>query len=286
MRQVHFFKAKTRLGINYLPFGQKESAHGVEDAPDKILTPDFLSSFNNYSLSTYDFIKPEDINAENYLKTVFEENLKFKNFILENLKENEIQVVIGGDHSITYPSTLSDIEKYGSDIGFIHFDSHADANLYKSSPTKNFHGMYLRIFIDKFDIDYFDKTVPNKISFDNFLFIGDLELDIEEKEFFEKNNLSNVKSDYIDIDEIKDFAKKFNHIHISFDIDVFEKNLVSATGTPSKNGFGKENIFLILEIIKQNAKSFSLDLAEYNPKKIGATESLKISQEVLLKLLI
>ena len=81
------------------------------------------------------------------------------------------------------------------------------------------------------------------------------------------------------------FIKRFNHVHISFDIDVFDKTLVSATGTPAKKGFNKKEIFEILEIIKRNLKSFSLDLAEVNPKKKEANQTVKLAQEVILEIL-
>lgn len=287
----HFFKAYSRQGIRYLPYGSKEFAFGVEEAPSAILTPKFLSNFPSYELSEFTFTLPEKLPVDKYMGLVLSESLKFAKLIQDELKPNERQIVIGGDHSVTFPSTLADINRHGSNIGFIHFDSHADMNLYKTSPSKNFHGMYLRIFFDRFDLPEFDQTVPNKIPLKNLLFVGDLELNKEEREFFKSKKPSVMTRHDMSVrrqatlDAIQNFVKRFGHVHISFDIDVFEKSLVSATGTPAKRGFGKREVFEILQAIKDNARSFTLDIAEVNPKRKGADQTVNLAQEVILRLL-
>ena len=122
-------------------------------------------------------------------------------------------IVIGGDHSVTFGSILYDLKTYGEEMGVIHFDSHGEVCLYKESPSKNFHGMYLRIFFDKFDIPYFDELVPTKLPKSNLFFVGDLEIEDEEKEYIENNFqfLSNVqlKKDISQsLSQIKKFIKK------------------------------------------------------------------------------
>ncbi len=194
MRSLHFFKAYCRIGIHNLPYGQVLEANGVEEAPDFILSDKFLNKFKNAETSSFGFREPEEIGPLEYFQSICEESIKFKNFLVKNHKKNETLVVIGGDHSVTFSSILYDLMIHGNDIGIIHFDSHGDINLYKDSPSKNFHGMYLRIFFDKFDLGYFDKLVTNKIPTRNLFYIGDLELDIEEKEYITKNKIPNISS--------------------------------------------------------------------------------------------
>lgn len=290
MRKPHFFKAYTHLGIHNLPYGNFIGASGVENAPDKIFSDKFLKTLGNPSVSNFRFSNPEKIKPLNLYQTILKESLKFEKYILGQTKENETVIIIGGDHSITYPSILSDINRFGNNIGVIHFDSHADFNLFKTSPSKNFHGMYLRIFFDRFDLSYFDKSVPEKIPLSNLIFVGDLELDKEESEFINRNKLTVISSVYMEnenlkiLNDLKKFVEKFNHIHISFDVDVFRRNIASATTTPSKNGFNKEPVFKMLDVIRKS-KSITLDIAEVNPEKKGAEKTIQIAQEAILKLL-
>ena len=117
----HFFKARSRLGIRYLPYGSKAFAFGVEDAPDAILEKNFLSRFSDHKVSSFDFNKPEQYDVAEYLNLALKESLNFKKFLLSKLRRDEVQIVIGGDHSVTFPSILADIERHKENIGIIHF---------------------------------------------------------------------------------------------------------------------------------------------------------------------
>ena len=283
MLNPHYIKVYTHLGIHKLPI---ESSIGVEKAPDKILSDKFLTNLNYPETSEFKFSQQ----SSDLYQTILKESLELRNLISKKIKENETVIVIGGDHSITFPSILADLERFGTNIGVIHFDSHADFNLFKTSPSENFHGMYLRIFFDKYDLPFFENAVPNKIPLSNLIFIGDLELDSEESNFIRNNKLNTVSSLDMEnsknkvLDQLKIFVEKHKHIHISFDVDVFRKEIASATTTPSQNGFSRKPIFEILSIIK-NAKSITLDIAEINPEKKGAEQTIKLAQKVIYFLL-
>lgn len=42
--------------------------------------------------------------------------------------------------------------------------------------------------------------------------------------------------------------------------------------------------FAILDVSKRNAKGFTLDVCEVNPRKKGADETVRLAREVILKL--
>ncbi|MEK7534656.1 MAG: arginase family protein [Patescibacteria group bacterium] len=159
-------------------------------------------------------------------------------------------------------------------------------NLYATSPTKNFHGMYLRPFLDNFDIPKIDSLIPSKISLANTLFIGDVDLDIEERMCFDKEKLRNINRDEVlkdtkrVIDEVKSFISKFQFIHINFDVDVFNNKEVLATGIPSAKGFMFYELLPLIEIVSWHP-NLSLDLSEVNPNKEGRDKTIKIAQKVL-----
>src|SRR3989344_252190 len=286
----HFFKSKSRIGLTNKPLNQKDWNFGVEDAPDAILTPQFLKIFGNYKLNEFTFPNPEDIDPKDYLSVLRVNLTAYKDLINKNLGVGETQIVIGGDNSITFSSLLALQERMDvSKLGIIHFDSHGDINSFNVSPSKNFHGMYLRPFLDNFDIPQINNLVPSKLKSSQALFIGDLKLDEEESEYFKIHMLENInRSDYLEnkeavISKIKAFLEEYEHIHINFDIDIFDQNIAGATGIPGDGRWGSE-VFEILKFISTHP-SASLDLAEVNPKKEGAEKTIKLARQILKTIL-
>ncbi|MBI4089189.1 MAG: arginase family protein [Candidatus Levybacteria bacterium] len=292
MLKVHFYKAQCRLGIIYHPIHQKDFNIGVEDGPDAILTNSFLKKFKENRTSEFNFLKPEEIDRNNYLNIIAENLESFKNLINKTLKANETQVVIGGDNSVTFSSLLALIERVGDakKIGYIQLDSHGEMNLYKSSPTKNFHGMYMRPFLDSFDVPIISNLVTQKLPLKNTLFIGDQELDEEESIFFKKSKLKNInrknvlEDRKIVLEYLKKFTSSFEYLHVNFDVDAFNKKGVQATGIPSGNGFKLKELIPLIEVVSKHPR-LSLDLSEVNPRKIGIDKTIRIVHEVLLRFL-
>jgi arginase family enzyme len=285
MATVHFFKAKSRLGLPNLPAGQSEKNIGVEEAPDAILTPAFLAKFPDSRVNDYNFPKPEQV-KDNYTQVLVETLNDFREFINDNLEMGETQVVVGGENSVTFSSLLADQDRFGRRFGYIQFDSHGESNLYSTSPTKNFHGMYLRPFLDNFDVPEIDRLVSReKLTKENTLFIGNLNLDGDEPSLFKRLGLVNINKEDITknkaqvLKQVREFIKKFDHIHINFDVDVFDKSIVIATGIPAEKGLFMADIVPILLIL--STKPFSLDLSEVNPRKKGARETIDIAQKVV-----
>lgn len=284
----HFFKARSRIGIINNPNNQKEANIGVEVGSDYILDDDFLSGFKNYSLSSFNFPIPMRILGEVYFEVLRNSILDFKKFISIEFKPNEKQIVLGGDHIVSLPSVLAVLDRIEdhSKLGYIHFDSHGDINNSNDSPSGNFHGMYLRPLFDTFDIKLIDDLVPNKISTQNLLMIGNLDLDFGEKKFIRENKIKTISSESLTKDknktheQLSDFVNNFEYLHVSFDGDVLDKTIFPATGIPSENGFMLSDVMGLISIISKHP-NLSLDFAEFNPRKKGSEKSLKICKKVL-----
>ena len=71
MLNPHFFKAYSRIGIHNLPFGSSKVANGVEEAPDFILSDEFLDKFPKSKLTSFGFKEPEDIDPLNYFQEIY-----------------------------------------------------------------------------------------------------------------------------------------------------------------------------------------------------------------------
>ncbi len=287
MRYPHFFKARSRIGLKNAPYRQLQLNLGVEEGPDAILTGEFLRNFPKLEVSDYSFANPEWLREDEFNKVLAAQLKDFTNLVLSQTGPGQTQVVVGGDHSVTFSSIAATTAKYNpKDIGYVHIDSHPDSNLSASSPTQNFHGMYLRPFIkDDFDIPEINGLPVSKLLPQNMLFIGHLDIDEGERFLFERLNIKKVDPNTVDINKFfKSFIKNFKHLHVNLDIDVFDKAIAPATGIPAEKGITEEEIFPVLEIISK-FPSISFDLVEVNPKKAGAEQTIDLARAVLKRIL-
>ncbi len=292
MLKAHFFKVKSRIGIINNPNKQKGNNIGVEDGADHILEENFLKNIKSYLVSDFSFPDPEDLSKEIFFVTINKYILDLQNKINREIENDEVQIVIGGDHSVSLPSVLAVIDRTGSSkkIGYVHFDSHGDINLYRQSPSKNFHGMYLRPLFDDFDISVIDSLLVDKIPTENVLMIGNLDLDEGEFKFINDKNIKTVSRQNLVSDNkktlktFKDFINNFKYLHVSFDGDVLDKSIFPATGIPTQNGFMLDEIMQFIDLISKHS-NLSFDISEFNPYKKGALKSKEICQQILLKIL-
>lgn len=287
----HFFKLYSRFGIINPPYKWKEINYGVEKGPDTVLSEEFLRQFPKSSVSRYVFPNYEDIEKRSYRKVLAKALRESSEFIDSQFHKGEQQIVVGGDHSVTFPSFAAVLKRFSpAKVGYIQFDSQGDIHTFASSHSGNFHGMFVRAFVDIFDDNVIDALIPKKIPFENVLFVGNLDLEIEETEYFAQKKIRNMRKEKIKSNkenvlyEIQAFTKKFEHLHITFDVDVFDRSLVSATGTPAPDGWSKNDIFSILHVLNKHA-SFSFDLVEVNPIKPHAKSTVSLAQEVLSTML-
>jgi arginase len=292
MRAIHFFKAYSRIGMAHIPIHGTSLNIGVEEGPNAIFSPSFCSENGLHTFDDFIFSRPEEFDKNQIFSEFRKESENFALLINEKLQvTNGLQVVVGGDHSVAYASLLAIVHRYSpNDIGFIQIDSHADINNLSSSPTGNIHGMYLRPFLDKFDCLELEIPAALRLSPKQVLYIGNLELDPDEARFISSHNIPVITQQKIQTDPngttvlIKEYVRCFKHLHISFDIDVFDQSLVTATGTPSIDGLFAQDVFPLLKLVSQHP-DISIDLVEVNPFKSGAVETIALAQNILIELL-
>ncbi len=290
---VHFFKASSRLGLLNIPNKGTETNIGVESGPDGVLTPEFLRQLqSNYSLSHYTFPVPEEVKPGTYFDVLTRTNADFISHIASQTRADQVQVIVGGDHGICFGSVLAALRTLppGKTIGFIQFDSHADLHKIDTSPSGNFHGMWLRALTTGIGHPALDSLVTHRLDPHAITFYGNLDLEEEEVRYMRENHIDVWGSQDIERDpaqtlaHLRAFISHYDHIHVSFDIDVFDRTLAPATGTPAPNGLSEKQVFPLLEVLSQ-AKRMSIDLVEVNPKKPGAAQTIALGQRVIETLL-
>ncbi len=210
------------------------ASNGVEKAPfnfvseSNVLKLD-LNDVKKQQKQIYDFIKDLDFGKKN--------------------------IFIGGDHSISYSLVRGFNEKF-SNFKLVVFDAHPDL---MKAPYEPSHEEWLRALIDE-----------EIIKKENILLIGirrnSKNIDKKEFDFINEREIQVVYSDEFGskIDLILEFVKD-NDLYVSFDLDVFDKAIFSATGYPEENGLFKEEVFDLLNKMKNVSNFNGVDIVEYNP---------------------
>lgn len=281
----HFYNLRSRLGMINLPHRMDEFNVGVEEGGDAILTEDFLSKFPRSIVDTYNFPSPEDVERKKYFENIVESSQKAVDLIEETLQDDEMQVVVGGDHSVAFSSLVALLRRLHShSVGYIQIDSHPDINTVATSPTGNFHGMWMRPFIGGYDNEQINLLVPHVLKSEQILYIGNLDLDPEEEQVIGDKKIQTISVDALRkgsaIEQIKKFFDSFEHIHLDIDIDGFDKSIAPATGIPAKSGLLFKDIESILELFRKK-EGRSLDLVEVNPQRDTEDMTVKLAQKLI-----
>ena len=179
------------------------------------------------------------------------------------LAQNQIPVVIGGDHATPFGAIKAYSEKYDN-FGILHFDAHSDTRI-RYMGFENSHASIMYNVMEK--ISGVTKLVQVGIR------------DFCEQEFNYTNTNPKIKV-YFDqkIAERKLAGEAFEkiareivnqlpqNVYISFDIDGLDPRFCPHTGTPVPGGLDYSEIILIInELIKSKRTLVGFDLVEVAP---------------------
>ena len=174
---------------------------------------------------------------------------------IEGIQEKAI--ILGGDHSITYPSVKA-FSKNTKDFMLIVFDAHPDLVNDFKPPTQE---DYLRVLIEE-----------NIVEPENIILIGIRNWDQTEIKYLEEKNIKYYQAKYIFEKGIKAIAKKIiskinKPIYLSIDIDVVDPVEAIGTGYTEHGGLSsRELIYILQQLVKTNQIKL-IDIVEVNPKK-------------------
>jgi agmatinase len=177
---------------------------------------------------------------------------------------NIIPMVIGGDHSITWPSATAVAAAHppGS-VGIVHFDAHADTgdnlwgNLYS-------HGSPMRRLIES-------GAIPGR----NFVQVG-LRGYWPPKDVFDwmraqgmrwhlMGELSDRGVAPVIEDAIGEALDGPDHIYLSVDIDVLDPGFAPGTGTPEPGGMQPVDLLRAIRQIVLRTDLVAMDVVEVSP---------------------
>lgn len=209
-----------------------------------------------------------------YLRPILDVNKNLAHQVYSSLCADSFPLIVGGDHSIGLGS-ISGASNYIDNLAVIWMDAHGDVNTDETSPSGNVHGMPLAAAMglgygDLLDVYY--KGV--KVKSENVFIIGARDLDDGEKELIRDHNINVYSTEDIHkigienvMEEVHSKLKKNNieSVHLSFDIDVIDSELVPGTGTPVGDGISVIEAKYSLKYLMETKLIKSMDFVELNP---------------------
>lgn len=231
------------------------------------------------------------INVKKYktdYNSVLQNDIKLAKVVNKIIKDKNIPITIGGDHSLSIGTIAGSSQNY-DDLGIIWFDTHPDLNTNKTTLTNNIHGYPLASSIgygQKKLVYLYNKKI--KVNYNNVILFAINDIDKKEQELIDKLNIKTFTLDYIknngiekSINEAISYLKNKN-IHLSIDIDSINYSECPGVNVANKykNGLSKKEAILAINNFIKKLKIVSVDIVEYNPLNDINNKSLNIILDI------
>jgi agmatinase len=193
-----------------------------------------------------------------------------------------IPIVLGGDHSITWPSAtaIAEIRRPGS-IGIVHFDAHADTANDDWGVLAG-HGTPMRRLIES-----------GAVEGRNFVQVGlrGYWPPVETFEWMKEHGLryhqmTEVEergADAVIDDAIEEALDGPDAIYLSLDIDVVDPGLAPGTGTPEPGGFLSRELLRAIRRVVGRVELAGMDIVEVSPPYDHAETTAMIANRAALE---
>jgi agmatinase len=200
----------------------------------------------------------------------------------EVARTGAIPIVLGGDHSITWPSAtaVAEVRRPGS-IGIVHFDAHADTAADDWGVLAG-HGTPMRRLIES-----------GAVAGRNFVQVGlrGYWPPVETFEWMKANEMryhfmTEIEERGMDAvidDAIAEALDGPDAIYLSVDIDVVDPGLAPGTGTPEPGGLMTRELLRSIRRIVAAVNLAGMDIVEVSPPYDHAETTAMIANRVALE---
>ncbi len=199
-------------------------------------------------------------------ENITEDEKEIYNVIKKEIASNDKILLIGGDHSITYPAGKAFLQKYKNKSFLIIFDAHTDCMPPMKEPTH-----------EEFLAGLIKQGWPTK----NILIIGLRKIEPEEQKFLDKHKIKYVSHYYNNtITQIKKLTIN-KKIYLSIDIDAIDPKYAPAVNYPEPNGLTKKTFFKLIKTINKNQVPIIIDIVEIVPDKDKKNKTIKLAKKLI-----
>jgi arginase len=212
-----------------------------------------------------------------YLEEISETCKGLAEIVGRTLSEDQMPVVLGGDHSIAVGTTAgvaAHFQKQSKRTGMIWLDAHGDMNTPDTSPSGNVHGMPLASLMGYGppELTMLAGSKP-MVEPRNVSLVGVRDLDARERRLVKESGVHIFTMRDIDergMREVMAEALRFATddtagVAVSLDMDVVDPTDAPGVGTPVRGGVTYREAHLAMEMLADSRAMVSLELVEINP---------------------
>ncbi len=224
------------------------------------------------------------------IKGIYNLNERLHKEIERTLLEDNIPIVLAGDHSSALGTIAGIRTAYPEKrLGVIWIDAHADMHSPYTTPSGNMHGMPLCCSLaednrekqinkpDDETIEYWEKLkklggVSPKIHYKDLVFIALRDFEPAEEFLMKKHavrvfNLQEIRKKAVERVAIEslNYLDHCDMIYVSFDVDSMDSRISSGTGTPVPNGITEKEAGNLIYYIMRSKKICCFEMVEINP---------------------
>ena len=184
--------------------------------------------------------------------------------VLEVAEAGALPIVLGGDHSITWPSAtaIAEVMRPGS-IGIVHFDAHADTAMDDWGVLAG-HGTPMRRLVESGAVKGRNFVQVGLRGYwppvDTFGWMKEHGL-----RYHFMTEIEERGPDAVVADAIAEALDGPDHIYLSIDIDVLDPGLAPGTGTPEPGGMLPRELLRAVRQIVGAVDLVGMDVVEVSP---------------------
>lgn len=190
--------------------------------------------------------------------------------IINILEKNAVPIILGGDHSLSYPVIKAFSRKFNS-LDILHFDAHPD--------------LYEELYGDRFSHACPFARVVEKGLVRNLIQVG-----IRASTGGQRDKASKHRVQTLWMKDLKEVPclKFSNPLFISFDMDALDPAFAPGVSHHEPGGLSTRQVISMIHALK--AQIVGMDVVELNPDRdtsgITAAAAVKIIKEVVGKIII
>ncbi len=241
---------------------------------------------NEVQFTEIDQPQSEDLETEHDVigYQIILKNIEHANEVLKTASPDSV-FTLGGDCGIEVAPVTYLNAHYKSDLLVLWFDAHGDLNTPKSSPSKTFHGMPLRMILGDGDSSLmrncFSVLNPNQV-----VLVGTRDLDQPEQQYIQENNITLIEPEKLDLEKlgslIEECGKKNIYLHL--DLDVIDPNELPDVKCPTANGISIDQAQQLVAYLKNKFNVVGGSIVEYTPKSDSVDpQVVKLAKSIFFK---
>jgi agmatinase len=255
-----------------IPFDEKSCyMKGVSKGPPAIRAASTGEAINPWTESSVNIeeetniVDLGDLDVSGSFWDVF---AKTEKQIRDILAKEAVPIVLGGDHSLTYPIVKTFAQKYDH-LDVLHFDAHPD--------------LYDELYGDRYSHGCPFARIVEEGYVDNLVQVGIRAATGQHREMAEKYGIRMIEMKDIHQAMALEFA---NPLYISVDVDALDPAFAPGVSHHEAGGLSTRQVIDMLHNLKGNI--VGLDVVEVNPDRdpvnITASAAVKIIMEVIGKI--